>query len=104
MKKSIILLWLLGGAAIVGAGLIWVQHKAVQDSRKLDTWRQKEKARIQAGPRFAAQWEIAPGEHLRQIVIPGFIFPTKCLIYTHTEYRQANMVCHEASSLEEDEK
>lgn len=49
----------------------------------------------------AKEKEIAPGETVRLLIIPGQYgddsSDTKCIIYTHQDFKQSNMICPDAS-------
>ena len=51
----------------------------------------------------AKEKQIAPGETVKLLIIPdpeGIDFlDTKCLIYTHQDYRQSNMICPNTDSM-----
>lgn len=64
-----------------------------------------EKKRAAAKQRYydwayvAKEKELAPGETLRMVVIPnslGEFFDTRCLIYTHREFKTSSMICPDA--------
>lgn len=68
---------------------------------------QKHSERLAAAKHRFEQWayvakekQIAPGETIKLVIIPdpqGFdFFDTKCLIYTHAEYKQSSMICPDA--------
>ena len=61
----------------------------------------KAKQRFDEWAYVAKEKQIAPGETVRLIIIPdpmGFDFmDTKCLIYTHREFRQSSMICPDAT-------
>lgn len=48
----------------------------------------------------AKEKEIAPGETVKLVIVQhpwgGEFMDTKCLIYTHHEFRQSSMVCPDA--------
>jgi hypothetical protein len=70
---------------------------------------QRQRATVQhaeASQRFA-EWarvvkekEVAPGETIKLVVIPSplghELFDTKCLIYTHREFKTSSMICPDA--------
>lgn len=74
-------------------------HAPKEEKRQLA--RQKQAAadlnRQQQGARLIVATEFAPGQVISTVVIPGKygvdIFDTKCIVYTHTEFKQSNMVC-----------
>lgn len=58
------------------------------------------KERFERWAFIAKEKQIAPGETVRLVIIPGEhgfeLDDTKCLIYTHLEFRQSNMICPDA--------
>lgn len=55
--------------------------------------------RFQEWAYVAKDKEIKPGEHLKLVIVPspwGEYFDTKCLIYTHDEFKQTSMICPDA--------
>lgn len=100
--------------ALIAAGIAawayqsWVVHPERQ--------RQKQEARMAERSQRFTEWarvakekEISPGETIKLVVIPhptGVEFmDTKCLIYTHREYKTSSMICPDAkqSDIEADE-
>lgn len=100
-----------GGIAIVAAiaGILaynsWITQPEKQRARP---------PRIDAAQRFehwayvAKTKEISPGETLRLVVLPhptGIdMLDTKCLIYTHQEFRTSSILCPDAKQGDIEEK
>lgn len=98
MQKAVQLLVFL----LVATGLAWwyYQYTAVQKVRHTTEHAVREAANEQRFKNWAyvaKEKEIAPGESIRLVVIPdptGFDFlDTKCLIYTHREFKTSSIVC-----------
>lgn len=77
---------------------------------------QKRTERKAAAQHRFAQWayvakekEVAPGETIKLVVIPGqldiSLLDTKCVIYTNREFKTSSMICPDANrnDLVEDE-
>lgn len=70
-----------------------------QRDRKSDQQAQEDRAqqaRFQKWAYIAKEKEIAPGETVKLVIVPhpwGEDFDTRCLIYTHTGFRQSTMIC-----------
>lgn len=73
----------------------------VQPGTATSDYLEKVKARFNQWAYIAKEKQIAPGETLKLVIIPdplGFeILDTKCLIYTNSEYKQASMICPNAT-------
>lgn len=86
--------------ALLGA---WAYNSwVVQPEKK----RQRTEAhRVESSQRFQ-QWayiakekEVAPGETVKLVIVPnpyGESLDTKCLIYTHHEFKTSSMICPDA--------
>lgn len=90
---------------LVVTGLAWwyYQYTAVQKTRHKTEHAVREAAneeRFKNWAYVAIEKEIAPGETIKLVVIPdptGFDFlDTKCLIYTHREFKTSSIVCPDA--------
>lgn len=75
----------------------WFQQK---DTRRLEQVKAAALERKAHGSYVERKQELAPGEIIRLVVIPHSsgidLLDTKCFVYTHQEFRQANMVCPDA--------
>lgn len=100
MKRTTTLLaaafW-LGVAALTY--FYWYEPRQKQDA----SWEQRRADAAQRKARGAymtSEKEIAPGQFIGIVAIPhssGIDFlDTKCIVYTHAEFKQANMVCPDA--------
>lgn len=61
-----------------------------------------DKERFEKGAYIAKEKQLSPTESLRLVIIPGKIggdlFDTKCLIYTNTQYKTAQMQCPDTTN------
>jgi len=92
---SLLIIGLLGGAT--WHWLVNVPEKRKATSTRLAMQEKEAKARFERWAYVAKAKDIGPGETIRLVIIPhpsGIDFlDTKCLIYTHTEYRSSSMQC-----------
>lgn len=74
--------------------------KAALDSEKSRTEEAKNTQRFKEWAYITKEKEIRPGETVKLVIIPhplGYEFKdTKCLVYTHQEFKQASMICPDA--------
>jgi hypothetical protein len=92
-------------SALLVAGLAywgyqsWIVHPEKQ-RQKRETTRAADSKRFEQWAYIAKEKEIAPGETIKLAVIPsatGIDFlDTKCLIYTHREFKTSSMICPDA--------
>lgn len=96
---------LLGMVMMAAMAGLWAYNSWVLQPEKQ---RQRQESRaIEDSQRFrdwafvAKEKQIAPGETVRLVVIPSPLghemFDTKCLIYTHQEFRVSSMICPDAN-------
>lgn len=96
----------LWGAVILCALAWWGYSSWIDKPAKSEN--RAEKTRAENTQRFkdwayvAKEKEIRPGEMVKLVIVPGPFGgeygDTKCLIYTHTEFRQSSMICPGADS------
>jgi len=83
---------------LVGCG----DNKAGQEQKRIER-KAAAQHRFEQWAYIAKEKQIAPGETVKLLIIPdptGIDFlDTKCLVYTHQDYRQSNMICPNADSL-----
>lgn len=73
--------------------------KPERRDRKAQQQHDKEDKRFNEWAYVAKDKEIKPGERIKLVIVPsplGEYFDTKCLIYTHDEFKQTSMICPDA--------
>lgn len=95
---------MIGGAVLVGMLGVWAyQSWFVQPEKQRQRYA---KHQAEASQRFtdwayvAREKEVAPGETVKLVIIQHStgldMLDTKCLIYTHREFRTSSMICPDA--------
>jgi hypothetical protein len=79
----------------------WIAKPKDQKQQRNITERQAEDSqRFKDWAYVAKEKQITPGETIKLVIIPGplgyDLFDTKCLIYTHQEFKTSSMVCPDA--------
>lgn len=77
----------------------WIDKPAKAEHRAEKTIEENAR-RFKDWAYIAKEKELRPGETVKLVIIPhpwgGEFMDTKCLIYTHNEYKQASMICPDA--------
>ncbi len=101
MEKLKSALIVVVGLALLGA---WAYHSWIaqpaKERQRLKEIRAGQSQRFQQWAYVAKEKEIAPGETVKLVIVPSpydEALDTKCLIYTHREFRTSSMICPDAS-------
>jgi len=81
---------------LVGAYLYFFnEDKRTQNVAARESYVQKADQRMSQGAYVESEKNISPSETVRVLVVPGrsSALDTKCLIYTHQDFKQSNMAC-----------
>lgn len=94
---------IVGATLCIAVGVIVYALVYRPHQKDVLRWQQVKAAALERkarGSYVEREQELAPGQKIRLVVIPHSsgidLLDTKCLVYTNTEFRQANMVCPDA--------
>lgn len=102
----------IGAVITILLGAFFYKIWVVQPKEDAKQRQRYDKDKVAASQRFtdwayiAKSKEIAPGETVKLVVIPGTspyaseVFDTKCLVYTHREFKTSSMICPDAKQAE----
>lgn len=95
---------MLGIVIVAGMAGLWAYNSWILQPEKQrqrhETRKAEDSQRFREWAYVAKEKQIAPGEMVRMVIIPSplghDLFDTKCLIYTHQEFRTSSMICPDA--------